>query len=85
MATFRVAGAGGRGRSGHCGAEAVGRDSERGHIFLRLEQDDVDLRSKEAAQHHRAAQTDRDAHGGGLHLGEEEGERGDEVICGLIS
>ena len=52
------------------GGEAVpgaGRP-EAAHILLGLEQDDVDLRGEEAAQHHRAAQTDRDAHGGGLHL-----------------
>jgi hypothetical protein len=35
----------------------------------------VGLRGKEAAQHHRATQTDRDTHGGGLHLKGGEGER----------
>lgn len=67
-ATFRVAGAGSGGRSGHRGAEAAGRDSKRGHIFLGLKQDDVNLWSKEAAEHHRAAQGDGNTHGGGLHL-----------------
>lgn len=51
-------------------AEAGGGNSESADILLRLEQDDVDLGSKEATQHHRPTQTDRDAHGGGLHLGE---------------
>lgn len=50
--TFRVAGAGSGGRSGHCGAEAAGRDPERGHVFLGLKQDDVNLWSEEAAEHH---------------------------------
>lgn len=66
--TFRVAGAGSGGRGGHCGAEAVGCDSECGHIFLRLKQDDVNLGGEEAAEDHRPTQTDGDAHGGGLHL-----------------
>lgn len=66
--TFRVAGAGSRGRSGHRGAEAAGGDSKRGHVFLGLKQDDVNLWSKEAAKHHRATQRDGNAHGGGLHL-----------------
>lgn len=64
--TFRVAGAGSGGRSGHCGAEAVGRDSR--HVFLGLKQDDVNFGGEEAAENHRTAQTDGDAHGGGLHL-----------------
>ena len=71
VATFGVAGAGGRGSGGHCGAEAVGRGSECGHVFLRLEQDDVDLGGEEAAEDHGATQADGDAHGGGLHLGGE--------------
>lgn len=50
--TFRVAGAGSGGRSRHCGAEAAGRDPERGHVFLGLKQDDVNLWSEEAAEHH---------------------------------
>ena len=37
-------------------------------VLLGLEQDDVHLGGEETAQHHRAAQADRDAHGGGLHL-----------------
>lgn len=51
-------------------AEAGGGHPEGADILLRLEQDDVDLRSKEAAQHHRPTEADRDAHGGGLHLEE---------------
>ena len=51
-------------------AETGGGHSERADILLRLEQDDVDLGSEEAAQHHRPTQTDRDTHGGGLHLKE---------------
>lgn len=68
--TFGVAGAGsrGRGRGRHRGAEAVGGDPERRHVLLGLEQDDVNLGGEEAAEHHRAAQAHRDAHGGGLHL-----------------
>lgn len=66
--TFRVAGAGGRGRSRDCGTEAVGRDSKWGNVFLWLKQDDVNLGSKEAAKHHRPAQADRNTHGGGLDL-----------------
>lgn len=59
-----------------CGdAEAGGGHSQSADILLWLEQDDVDLGSKEAAQHHRPTQTDRDAHGGGLHLEEERGVR----------
>lgn len=52
-------------------AEAGGGHPEGADILLRLEQDDVNLGSEEAAQHHRPAQTDGDAHGGGLHLKEE--------------
>lgn len=82
LRTFGVAGAGsrgrrrGRGRGRHRGTEAVGGDPQRGHVFLRLEQDDVNLGSKEAAEHHRAAQTDGDAHGGGLHLERDDDNRG---------
>ena len=71
---FGVAGAGRRRarrrarRRGHRGPEAVGRAPERGDVLLRLEQDDVDFGCEETAQDHRAAQTDGDAHGGGLHL-----------------
>lgn len=73
--TFGVAGAGSRGRrrGRHRGTEAVGSDPERRHVLLRLEQDDVDLGSEEAAEHHRAAQAHRDAHGGGLHLQDSSG------------
>lgn len=59
--------------TGACsGGDAVARGghSESADILLRLEQNDVDLGSEEAAQHHRPTQTDRDAHGGGLHLEE---------------
>lgn len=66
--TLREAGAG---ACGH--AKAGGGDSEGADVLLRLEQDDVDLWSKQAAQHHRATQADGDAHGGGLNLGEERG------------
>lgn len=66
--TLREAGAGARGH-----AEAGGGDSEGADVLLWLEQDDVDLRSEQAAQHHRAAQADGDAHSGGLNLGEERG------------
>ena len=66
--TFRVAGAGSGGRGRHRGTEAVGCDSEWGHIFLGLEQNDVNLGGEEAAEYHRTAQTDGDTHGGGLHL-----------------
>lgn len=66
--TLREAGAR---AGGH--AEAGGGDSEGADILLGLEQDDVDLRSEEAAQHHWAAQADGDAHGGGLNLEEDRG------------
>lgn len=49
-------------------AEAGCGHSESADILLRLEEDDMDLWSEETAQYHRPAQTDRDAHGGGLHL-----------------
>lgn len=52
ICTFRIAGAGSRGSSRHCGTEAVGCDSECSHIFLGLEQDDVDLGGEEAAENH---------------------------------
>lgn len=61
---MRKAGAGARGHT-----EASGGHPETGgDIFLWLEQDDMDLRSKKATQHHRATQTHRDAHCGGLNL-----------------
>lgn len=68
MSTFREAGAGSGGRSGYGGAEAARCDSEWGHVFLGLEQDDVDFGGEQAAENHRTTQTDRDAHGGGLNL-----------------
>lgn len=52
-------------------AKAGRGNSESADVLLRLEQDDVDLWSEETAQYHRPTQTDRDAHGGGLHLGAE--------------
>jgi len=52
-------------------AEAGGRHPEGADILLWLEQDDVGLRSKKAAQHHRPTETDRDAHGCSLHLEDE--------------
>lgn len=79
--TFWVAGAGSGGRSGHRGAEAAGRDSKRGHVFLGLKQDDVNLWSEEAAKHHRAAQRDGNAHGSGLHLS---GGRGKTKFIGWL-
>lgn len=66
--TFRVAGAGSGGRSRHCGTEAISCDSEWGHVFLGLKQDDVNLWGEEAAENNRTTQTDGDTHGGGLHL-----------------
>ncbi len=90
--TFRVAGAGSRRSSRHCGTEAVSCDSEWGHIFLGLKQDDVNLRGEEAAENHWATQADGDAHGGGLHLrGDRDGVGDDEWIsvhlefCSLLS
>lgn len=68
VGTFREAGAGSGGRSGHCGAEAARCDSEGGHVFLGLEQDDVDFGGKQAAENHRTTQTDGDTHSGGLDL-----------------
>lgn len=49
-------------------AEAAGGCSVANHVLLGLEEDDVQLGSEEAAEHHRAAEADRHAHGGGLHL-----------------
>lgn len=37
------------------------------HVLLGLEKDDVHLGRKQAAQHNKATETHRDAHGGGLH------------------
>jgi len=61
-------------------ADAGGGHSESADILLRLEQDDVDLGSEEAAQHHRPTQTDRDAHGGCLHLGNEREMRISQIL-----
>lgn len=56
-------------------AEAAGGHSVADHVLVGLEEDDVQLGSEEAAEHHRAAEADRHAHGGGLHLRwEAEGE-----------
>lgn len=51
-------------------AEPVEMESVSDHVLLGLEEDDVHLGREQAAQHNKAAQTHRDAHGGGLHLGE---------------
>lgn len=48
--------------------EAGGGHPEGADILLWLEQDDVDFGRKEAAQHNRPTQTDRDTHGSGLYL-----------------
>lgn len=47
------------------------------HVLLGLEEDDVHLGGEQAAQHNKAAQTHRDAHGGGLYLG----ESGRKALC----
>lgn len=54
------------GSSAH--AEAVEVEPVARHVLLGLEHDDVHLGREHAAQHHKAAQADRDAHGGGLDL-----------------
>lgn len=71
LGTMRIAG------SVTCaaGTEASGGDSQCGHVFLRLEQDDVDFWSEEASEHHRAAQADGDAHGGRLNLQKHKGRK----------
>lgn len=61
---MRVGGAGSRGGRG----EPVVLGPQRCDVLLRLEQYDVDLGGEEAAEDHRATQTHRDAHGGGLNL-----------------
>lgn len=58
-------------------AEPVEMESVSDHVLLGLEEDDVHLGREQAAQHNKAAQTHRDAHGGGLHLG----ESGRKVRC----
>lgn len=62
-------------------AEASSSHSEGADILLGLEEDDVDLWSKEAAQHNRPTQTNRNAHGGGLHL---ERMRGKKFIVKVV-
>lgn len=62
--TLAEAGAG----SGSCAAEAAGGRAVADHVLLRLKQDDVQLGCKQTAEHHRATETYRHAHGGGLHL-----------------
>lgn len=57
--------------------ESVEMESVSDHVLLRLEEDDVHLGCKQAAQHNEAAQAHRDAHGGGLHLGESGSESSD--------
>lgn len=52
-----------------CGAaKAAGGCAVADHVLLRLEEDDVQLGCEETAEHHRAAEADGHAHGGGLHL-----------------
>lgn len=65
MLTLAEAGAG----PGGGAAEAAGGCTMANHVLLWLEKDDVQLGRKETAEHHRAAEADRHAHGGGLHLG----------------
>lgn len=66
---------------GRTGVDAIagGGHSDVADILLRLKQDDVDFWSKEAAQYHRPTETDRDAHGGHLHLQDEKGE--EKIPC----
>lgn len=64
LLTLRVIG------PGPTDAEPVEMESVSDHVLLGLEEDDVHLGCEQAAQHNKAAQTHRDAHGGGLHLGE---------------
>lgn len=63
--------------SGPTDTEPVEMESVSDHVLLGLEEDDVHLGREQAAQHNKAAQTHRDAHGGGLHLG----ESGRKVWC----
>lgn len=62
--TLAEAGAG----PGGGATEAAGGRTVAHHVLLRLEEDDVQLGREEAAEHHRAAEADGHAHGGGLHL-----------------
>lgn len=57
--------------------EPVEVESVSDHVLLGLEKDDVHLGRKQAAQHNKATETHRDAHGGGLHLG----ENGHKALC----
>lgn len=56
--------------SGPTDAEPVEMESVSDHVLLWLEEDDVHFGREQTAQHNKATQTDRDAHGRGLHLGE---------------
>lgn len=64
MLTLTKVGAG----PGGGASKAAGRCPVAHHVLLWLEKDDVQLGCKEAAEHHRAAEADRHAHGGGLYL-----------------
>lgn len=57
--------------------EPVEVESVSDHVLLGLEKDDVHFGCKQAAQHNKSAETHRDAHGGGLHLG----ESGHKALC----
>lgn len=58
-------------------AEPVEVESVSDHVLLGLEKDDMHFGCKQAAQHNKATEAHRDAHGGGLHLG----ESGDKALC----
>ena len=60
--------------------EAIEVKPVAGHILLGLEHDDMDLRCKHTAQHHKATQADGDTHRGGLDLRRNDGDTGDTVI-----
>lgn len=64
MLTLTKVGAG----PGGSAAKAAGRCAVAHHVLLRLEKDDMQLGCKEAAEHHRATEADRHAHGSGLYL-----------------
>lgn len=63
--------------AGATDAEPVEVEPVSDHVLLGLEKDDVHLGCKQAAQHNKATETHRDAHGGGLHLG----ESGHKALC----
>lgn len=67
----------GVGGPGATDAEPVEVESVSDHVLLGLEKDDVHLGCKQTAQHNKATETHRDAHGGGLHLG----ESGHKALC----